>query len=137
MESCQSFFRWFKSCCPKLWLQLHPESLSRVGNDKSSDKKTKKTQVEAAGAGAEVPPATVGVTAEPPATVAVGVTTGGKGAGSRGDAGVAADEENPAKRARVSWSEVLPSNDAAEDAMLTMQHIISHAQAKLPAVLAN
>ena len=77
--------------------------------------------MEAAGAGAEVPPA-------------VGVTTEGKGAGSGGDAGVTADEENPAKRARVSWNEVLPSNDAAEDAMLTMQHIISHVQAKLPAV---
>ena len=67
-----------------------------------SDKKSKKTHVEAAGAGAEVPPATVGVATEPPAAVEVGVATEGKGAGSGGDAGVAAGEENPAKRARVS-----------------------------------
>ena len=33
------------------------------------------------------------------------------------------------------WNETLPSNDAAEDAMLTMQHLIPHVQRNLPHAL--
>ena len=63
-----------------------------------------------------------------------GLTAPGKRA-----AGVTADsDENPSKVLKpMSWNETLPSHDVAEDAMLTMRHIIPQVIQKLPEALAS
>ena len=46
-------------------------------------------------------------------------------------------QEPPNKKPKLStpWDRVLPGNDAAEDAMITMQHVIPEVLQKLPAAL--